>query len=155
MAISVKPESTVRIQLLADFRHQLRLFLHFSEKAAARFDLQPQQHQLLLQVAGAPDGVLATVGYATERLGLCHNTVVELSKRSEEAGLVARKQDEDDRRRVILKLTPKGRKILDALSEDHARELNELAPQLIEALSALSSSAQQVAKSMPGGNRES
>jgi DNA-binding MarR family transcriptional regulator len=155
MAISTKPESTVRIQLLADFRHQLRLFLHFSEKAAARFDLQPQQHQLLLQVAGAPDGVLATVGYARERLGLCHNTAVELSKRSEEAGLIARKQDEDDRRRVLLKLTPKGRKILDALSEDHARELNELAPQLIEALSALSSSAQKAVKSMPGGNRES
>jgi hypothetical protein len=54
-----------------------------------------------------------------------------------------------------LKLTPKGRRILDALSEDHARELNELAPQLIEALSALSSSAQQVAKSMPGGHPES
>jgi DNA-binding MarR family transcriptional regulator len=151
----MKPASTVRIQLLADFRHQLRLFLHFSEKAAARFDLQPQQHQLLLQVAGAPDGVLATVGYARERLGLCHNTVVELSKRSEEAGLVARTQDEGDRRRVILKLTPKGRKILDALSEDHARELNELAPQLIEALSTLSSSAQKAVKSMPGGNRES
>jgi hypothetical protein len=41
------------------------------------------------------------------------------------------------------------------LSEDHAGELNELAPQLIEALSTLSSSAQKAVKSMPGGNRES
>jgi hypothetical protein len=56
---------------------------------------------------------------------------------------------------VILKLTPKGQKILDALSEDHARELNELAPQLIEALSALSSPARKGVKSMPGGRRES
>ena len=151
----MKPASTFRIQRLADFRHQLRVFLQFSEKAAARSGLQPQQHQLLLQVAGVPNGVLATVGYVTERLGLRHNTVVELSKRSEEAGLVARKQDADDRRRVILKLTPRGRKILDALSEDHARELNELAPQLIEALSALSSPARKGVKSMPGGRRES
>jgi DNA-binding MarR family transcriptional regulator len=154
MAITTKPVSNLRIRLLADFRHQLRLFLQFSEKAAARFELHPQQHQLLLQIAGIPDGGQATVGYATERLGLRHNTVVELSKRSEEAGLLTRKQSADDRRRVILKLTPKGRAILRALSEDHARELNELAPQLIRALSALSSSAQREAKPMPGRKRE-
>ncbi len=146
MAIDTRAVSTLRLQLLADFRHQLRLFLQFSEEAAGRFDLQPQQHQLLLQVAAAPNGVQATVGYATERLGLRHNTVVELSKRSEEAGLVRRKQAKGDKRKVILEVSPKGRRILEALSEDHARELNELAPQLIKALSALSSSAQKADK---------
>lgn len=100
----------------------------------------------MLQIAGAPDGVQPTVSYITGRLGLRHNTVVELSKRCEEAGLVIRQQDVEDKRRVLLALTPKGQEILEDLSEDHARELNELAPQLIKALSALSLSAEKVEK---------
>ncbi len=129
--------SAPRLQLLAEFRHQLRLFLHFSEEAAAKLGLQSQQHQLLLQVAGAPDGATPTVRYAAERLGVRHNSVVELSKRCEEAGLITRKHDDPDRRCVVLELTAKGRQTLDALSIDHARELNELAPQLIRTLSTL------------------
>jgi DNA-binding MarR family transcriptional regulator len=126
-----------QLRTLAEFRHQLRLFLQFSENAAQKLGLQPQQHQLLLQIAGAPDGTATTVGYAAERLGVRHNTAVELSSRSEEAGLIRRKQGGDDRRRVLLELTPKGKRLLDSLSIDHALELNELAPQLIRTLTEL------------------
>jgi DNA-binding MarR family transcriptional regulator len=129
--------ATLRLQTLAEFRHQLRQFLLFSENAAQTWGLQPQQHQLLLQVAGAPTGTPATIRYVAERLGLRHNTAVELSNRCEEAGLIVRKAALADRRCVILTLTPQGREILDSLSEDHARELNELAPQLIRSLTAL------------------
>jgi DNA-binding MarR family transcriptional regulator len=129
--------SRARLQVLAEFRHQLRLFLHFSEAAAAKFDLQPQQHQLLLQIAGRPDGAAATVGYVAERLGLRHNSVVELSMRCEEAGLIQRTTDGNDRRCVLLELTPKGLRTLEALSLDHACELNELAPQLIRTLTTI------------------
>jgi DNA-binding MarR family transcriptional regulator len=125
------------LKALAEFRHQLRLFLHFSETAAQDCGLQPQQHQLLLQIAGAPDGVAATIGYAAERLGLRHNTVVELSDRCEKAGLLVRELAGSDRRCVLLKLTPKGWEKLEALSIDHARELNEFAPKLIRMLSKL------------------
>ena len=122
-----------RMQILAEFRHQLRIFLHFSELAAQRVGLQPQQHQLLLQIAGAPEGREATIGYTAERLGLRHNTAVELSNRCEEAGLVQRKHGED-RRRVLLEVSAKGHKVLESLSIDHARELNELAPRLVQSL---------------------
>ena len=40
------------LRTLADFRFELREFLYFSECAAVEAGLQPQQHQLLLQVAG-------------------------------------------------------------------------------------------------------
>jgi DNA-binding MarR family transcriptional regulator len=126
-----------QLRTLAEFRHQLRMFLQFSESAAQKLGLQPQQHQLLLQIAGAPDGTATTVGYAAERLGVRHNTAVELSGRSEEAGLIKRKHGGDDRRRVLLELTPKGRRLLDSLSVDHALELHELAPQLIRTLTEL------------------
>ena len=131
------PASADRLQILAEFRHQLRLFLQFSETAGQKRGLQPQQHQLLLQIAGAPDKMAATIGYAAERLGLCHNTVVELSNRCEAAGLIARRQVGSDRRCVLLELSPRGRKKLEALSIDHARELDEFAPTLIRTLTRL------------------
>jgi DNA-binding MarR family transcriptional regulator len=96
--------------------------------------LQPQQHQLLLQVAGAPDATTVTIAYAAERLGLKHNSTVELVDRSEREGLLTRTADPDDKRRAILMVTRKGNQILDRLSGDHARELNVLAPRLVQAL---------------------
>src|ERR1700690_1009406 len=131
------PASADKLQILAEFRHQLRLFLHFSETAAQKRGLQPQQHQLPLQIAGAPDKVAATIGYAAERLGLCHNTVVDLGNRCAAAGLIARKQAGPDRRCVLLELLPGGRRKIEALSIDHQRELNDLAPKLIRTLTAL------------------
>lgn len=127
------------IQALAEFRFTLRKFLHFSEEAATRVGLTPQQHQLLLQIAGAPKGTVTAVGYLAERLALRHHSVVELGNRCEEAGLIVRKSDPENRRHVVLKLTAEGNRILRKLSADHARELNVLRPQLVAAFKALSS----------------
>jgi DNA-binding MarR family transcriptional regulator len=124
----------LRIRALAEFRFTLRKFLHFSEEAATRLGLMPQQHQLLLQIAGAPEGTVTAVGYLAERLALRHHSVVELGNRCEEAGLIVRKRDPDNRRHVVLKLTAEGNRTLRRLSEDHTRELNELGPQLVAAL---------------------
>lgn len=132
-----QPITTNLSQILAEFRHQLRAFVQFSEAAAFKVDLPPQQHQLLLQIAGAQDGAVTTIGYLAERLGLRHNTTVELSKRCEDAGLLVRKHYNSDRRFVVLHLTGKGERLLEALSLAHARELNELAPELIRTLMSL------------------
>jgi DNA-binding MarR family transcriptional regulator len=86
--------------------------------------------------------VTATISYAAERLGLRHNTVVELSKRCEEERLIRRTHDASDQRWVVLQVTPRGQQLLQALSEDHARELNELAPRLIQALAQIRSNRQ-------------
>lgn len=125
------------IHALAEFRFTLRQFLHFSEEAAARVGLAPQQHQLLLQIAGAPAGTVTAIGYLADRLALRHHTVVELSKRSEEAGLLVRMRSPQNRRQVVLELTPAGRRILRRLSVDHTRELKELGPQLVRALRSI------------------
>jgi DNA-binding MarR family transcriptional regulator len=122
------------LSTLADFRYELRRFLHFSESAALDAGLQPQQHQLLLQVAGAPGSTAVTIAYAAARLGLKHNSAVELVDRSEREGLLARTADADDKRRAILRVTHKGKEVLARLASNHARELNEMAPRLIEAL---------------------
>ena len=123
------------MQTLAEFRYALRQFLHFSEQRAAQAGLQPQQHQLLLHIAGAPEDAEATVSYMAEKLGLRHNSVVELSKRCEDAGLIFREQSETDRRVVVLHLTPAGQRIIRSLSEDHERELSVHLPALMRSLS--------------------
>jgi DNA-binding MarR family transcriptional regulator len=129
-----KHDPDLLLGTLADFRYELRRFLHFSECAALEAGLQPQQHQLLLQAAGAQKGTAVTIAYAAERLGLRHNSAVELVDRSEREGLLARTVDAEDKRRAILRITRKGRRVLDRLAGDHARELSERAPRLAKAL---------------------
>jgi DNA-binding MarR family transcriptional regulator len=145
MAKNLPVEDRRRLQNLAEFRYELRQFLQFSESCSAEAGLHPQQHQLLLQLAGAQDEEETTVSYAAERLGLRHHTVVELSKRCEEAGLIHRNQDLNDRRRIQLRVTAKGHRVLRVLSEDHERELYELGPRLIRALSLICGSDQDAA----------
>ena len=129
---------------LADFRHALRQFLHFSEQAAFEAGIHPQQHQLMLQVAGAASGATVTVAYVAERLGLRHNSSVELVDRSVSEGLVVRQEDPADRRRAIVRLTRKGELLLDRLAGDHARELTVMAPRLIENLERVRGHAAEV-----------
>jgi DNA-binding MarR family transcriptional regulator len=127
------------MERLAEFRYRLRGFLHFSEQAATAAGLQPQQHQLLLQIAGAPAGAVPTIAYAAERLGLRHNSVVELANRSEDEGLLERVSDEVDARRVLLRVTPRGNRVLHKLAAHHRSELEIMGPALIEVLTAIAS----------------
>lgn len=129
-----KPDPNSLLKTLADFRYELRRFLHFSENAAVEAGLHPRQHQLLLQVAGADESAEITIAYAAERLGIKHNSAVELVDRSEREGLLTRTADPRDGRRAILRVTRKGKQILGCLSGEHAEELNEMAPRLAHAL---------------------
>jgi DNA-binding MarR family transcriptional regulator len=140
---SPNPDDLLRT--LADFRFELRRFLQFSEGAAMAAGLHPQQHQLLLQVAGAPEATAVTIAYAAERLGLKHNSAVELVDRSEREGLLARSVDSSDRRRAILRISRKGRQVLGRLSGEHARELNERGPRLAKALQQIGRFAENAA----------
>lgn len=119
---------------LADFRYELRRFLHFSESAALEAGLQPQQHQLLLQIAGAAEAGQVTIAFVAGRLALKHNSAVELVDRSEREGLLERTVDAKDRRCALLRLTRKGRRMLESLSDAHVRELHELGSRLIASL---------------------
>lgn len=129
-----RPAAEILLETLAEFRYELRRFLHFSENVAFEAGLHPQQHQLLLQVAGAPRGTVISIAYVAERLGVKHNSAVELVDRCVNEGLLTRAVDADDKRRAILSVTRKGERILNRLSEDHAQELNDAAPRLALAL---------------------
>jgi DNA-binding MarR family transcriptional regulator len=124
---------TADYQRLAEFRYHLRRFLRFSEQAAARVDLNAQQHQALLAIKGTSENQV-TIGRLAERLGIRHNTAVELANRLIAGRLVQRRQNPDDRRQVLLRLTTRAEQILAKLSLAHRDELKTVAPLLRQLL---------------------
>lgn len=117
-------------ETLAQFRYLLRQFATFSEQAAERARLTPQQHQALLAIRGFPGREQITVGELAERLGLKHHSAVGLVDRLESAALVKRVMHPEDRRRVLIELTPRAQQVLATLSLAHREELRKLAPLL-------------------------
>jgi DNA-binding MarR family transcriptional regulator len=123
-ANSSSPPMTQRqYRALADFRYELRRFLRYSEQITRRHGVTPLQYQLLLQVKGYPGRAQATIGELAERLQAKHHGVVALVSRCEDAGLVARRTSEIDRRAVHVELTPKGERLLERLAVLHRNEL--------------------------------
>jgi len=122
---------------LAEFRHQIRRFLRFSERAAREAGLEPRQHQLLLALKGLPANVRPKIAEVAERLQIQHHSAVELVNRLEAAGFVRRQRGSEDRREVHLQLTPKGEKVLRELSLHHRSELRSQGPALLDSLEQL------------------
>jgi DNA-binding MarR family transcriptional regulator len=120
---TIQVQSEDAIRNLAWFRYNLRKFLRFSEKAARQCDVTPQQHQLMLGIAGYTGRGTATVKELAEFLQERHNSVVGLVERAVQRGLVRKEHDTHDRRFVLVSLTPKGEEILTRLTELHKEEV--------------------------------
>ncbi len=133
----MKDLSLSEYQALAEFRRNIRSFLHFSEQQVRAQGLEPQQHQLLLSIKGLPDGVSATIGELAGRMLLKHHSTVELVNRLERHGSVRRSPSRHDRRQVLVRLTPAGATILRKLSLAHHQELETAGPALARALRRL------------------
>jgi len=122
---------------LAEFRYQIRQFLHFSEKAGRSAGLNPQHHQLLLALKGIPKGLQPSINEIARRLHLRHHSVVELTNRLTARGLIRKRPDSSDRRRVLLEITARGEAVLRKLSLLHRAQLEFLGRDLIKALQKL------------------
>ena len=119
---------------MAEFRYQIRRFLRFSEHAAREAGLEPQQYQLLLAIKGLPNGDKPRIGDIAERLQIQHHSTVELVDRLSKRSLVRRRRSENDRREVMLELTPKGDRLLQELAVHHRNEIREMGPELVASL---------------------
>ena len=97
----------------AALREGLRSFLRRSEEIAAANGLTPQRQLLLLLIKGAPDGSeRATVTDLAARMQLAQNTVTDLVRRAEAAGLLRREASADDGRSSFLSLSREGERRL-------------------------------------------
>ena len=121
-------------QALAEFRYQIRRFLHFSEQAVKKAGLERGQYQLMLAIKGMPAGVRPRIRELANRLQIRHHSAVELVNRLEAGGFVQRARAQDDHREVLLALTPQGEKVLGELALHHHDELRSAGPELVAAL---------------------
>jgi len=131
---------------LAEFRRQIRQFLHFSENTAREHGLEAQQYQLLLAIHGLPAGVKPTIKELAGRLFIEHHSAVELVKRLECKGAIAREPGPEDRREVWVKLTAEGRGMLRKLAMTHRTELERSGPALTRALKSVLANSGKVGR---------
>jgi DNA-binding MarR family transcriptional regulator len=123
-------------EALAEFRSELRKFLAFSEAAAMKTGVTPQQHQAMLAIKGAPERESLSIGEIADRLLVRHHTIVELVDRLSDLGLVVRNPDPTDRRKIQVALTKHGHATIDKLSSIHVEELKSIRPTLRKLLKA-------------------
>lgn len=121
-------------QALAEFRYQIRKFLHFSDSAIAAAGLERSQYQLMLAIKAMPPGVKPRIREIAERMLIQHHSAVELIDRLEDGGYVKRERGQGDRREVLLALTAKGERVLGQLALHHHEALQDAAPALVGAL---------------------
>jgi DNA-binding MarR family transcriptional regulator len=130
----MKKLTLVDYQALAEFRYQIRQFLRFSDRAVEAAGLERQQYQLMLAMKGMPEGLQPRIREIAQQMQIQHHSAVELINRLEAGGYVRREKAVDDRREVLLVLTPKGEKVLAELALHHHEQLQEAAPRLVGAL---------------------
>src|SRR5579863_2021461 len=132
--MSMKRLTLMDYQALAEFRYQIRKFLHFSDQAVEAAGMERGQYQLMLSIKGMPDGSRPRIRDVANRMQIQHHSAVELINRLEAGGYVRRERGLDDRREVLLALTPKGERVLAELALHHREELKNAAPKLVAAL---------------------
>src|ERR1700691_6058469 len=77
-------------QALAEFRYQIRRFLHFSEQVVKNAGLERGQYQLMLAIKGMPAGIRPRIRELANRMQIRHHSTVELVNRLEAGGFVHR-----------------------------------------------------------------
>jgi DNA-binding MarR family transcriptional regulator len=140
-------------QALAEFRYQIRKFLRFSEQAVRAAGMETGQYQLMLAIKGMPDGVRPRIRELASRMQIQHHSAVELVNRLESGGYVWRERAQDDRREVLLALTPKGDRVLGELALHHHDELRSAAPGLVAALRRLMPRDKEAARKDSASNQ--
>jgi len=130
-------------QALSEFRYQIRRFLHFSEQVVKKTGLERGQYQLMLAIKGMPAEVRPRIRELANRMQIRHHSAVELVNRLEKGGYVHRARAQDDRREVLLALTPKGEKVLSELAMHHQEELRSSGPELVTALRRIMSAGEE------------
>ncbi len=115
--------------------------LHLLEEALfSRFELTPQQYNALRLLRGQGEGKLATLALAARLVSRAPD-ITRLLDKLEERGLVERERPPDNRRVVLIGLTPRGRELLAELDEEvrkcHAQQMGHLPPEQLAQLVAL------------------
>lgn len=121
---------------LSGFRYALRQFISASETINRAAGITQQQYQAMLAIKTWPHESMAIKDLADQLL-LTHHAAVQMVNRLQKLELTARAPCADDRRSVLLRLTPKGEALLDRLATAHLAEILRQEPALTSSLQRL------------------
>ncbi len=121
---------------LAGIRVALRRFVAASEALSRAAGITQQQYQAMLAIKTWPTDAMQMKDLADQLL-LTHHAAVQLVDRLAKLALAEREPSIEDRRSVIVKLTPKGDRLLDELAAQHLEEMLRHEPLLTESLRRL------------------
>ena len=111
---------------LSNFRSELARFLRFSERASRAAGITPTQYLLLLHLRGFPGREWGTVGELASRLQASSHGTAALINRCVTAGLVDKHRSDGDARQVEVRLTARGRQLVERIAVRHHEELQSL-----------------------------
>jgi len=121
-------------ETLANFRYQIRKFLRFSKDLLSSEDLTPDQYQALLAIRASSSNGKLSIRDLAEQLQVRHHSTVGIVDQLVHRAAVVREVATDDRRKILLTLTPKGEEMVQRLAPPHHRELSRLCPEMIDTL---------------------
>lgn len=121
-------------QSLANFRYQVRKFLRFSKDLLSVEDLTPDQYQALLAIRASSNNGKLSIRDLAEQLQVRHHSTVGIVDQLVNRAAVVREVAPDDRRKILLSLTPKGEELVSRLAPPHHKELGRLCPEMIDTL---------------------
>jgi DNA-binding MarR family transcriptional regulator len=133
-------------QALAQFRFLIQRYYNNTEKAARAVGLTTQHYRCMLQLRGLPSDEQPTIRNLAERMQIRHHSAVELVDRMEKRGLFRRERSKQDRRTVLLSVTPRGEKILSRMVRERIAELRVTGPDLVKSLGAVLSASSRKAQ---------
>ena len=125
-----------RYQGLAGIRYALRRFVAASEVINREAGVTQQQYQAMLAIKTRSSDAMPVKELA-EQLLLTHHAAVQLVNRLAKAGFAERSPSTEDRRSVLLTLTPAGEALLDRLAAKHLDEMLKQEPLLSRSLRRL------------------
>jgi DNA-binding MarR family transcriptional regulator len=126
-------------QTLANFRYQIRKFLRFSKDLLSAEDLTPDQYQALLAIRASSANGKLSIRDLAEQLQVRHHSTVGIVDQLVFRAAVVREVAPDDRRKILLSLTPKGEELVQRLAPPHHKELSRLCPEMIDTLMRIQS----------------
>jgi DNA-binding MarR family transcriptional regulator len=116
------PDLDLEVEAAVDRVHKLSKHIdRRAEATASRFELNKGELKLLLRLRWAPD-MAASPTECAESLMLSSGAMTNRLDRLEQAGLLARERDTEDRRGILARLTPRGVEVTDSAVREQAKE---------------------------------
>jgi DNA-binding MarR family transcriptional regulator len=116
---SLEPEVEAAVDRIAKITKYLD---RLTERTVGVFGINTGEFRLLLLIHRQAPGTRLSAGALSERLDISSSAMTNRLDRLEERGLVARERDPDDRRSVLVSITPQGEDVVSQAVEQQAKK---------------------------------